>query len=238
MAYAIGATFGGMSGAFLGAYDSTVNASQFEFSFSIFVLAMVIVGGLGSIWGAVMGALLLSYINYYLIPDVSTTCRHVRAQLQPHRPVVRDLRLPPRPRDDPPSSGTDPGAKTNLELTKSTAPTSCHGRRRDERRRGRDGTASDRAGQALMRVEQMSKQFGGLVAVNDVSVDIPLHSIVSIIGPNGAGKTTLFNMLTGLYRPSAGRIFFRDHDITGKRPDVISGSGSRGRSRTSGSSAR
>jgi branched-chain amino acid transport system permease protein len=70
MEYAIGAAFGGMSGAFLGAYDSTVNASQFEFSFSIFVLSMVIVGGLGSIWGAVMGALLLSYINYYLIPDV------------------------------------------------------------------------------------------------------------------------------------------------------------------------
>ena len=73
MAYAIGASFGGMSGAFLGAYDSTVNASQFEFSFSIFVLAMIIVGGLGSIWGAVAGALLLSYINYYLIPDVFNT---------------------------------------------------------------------------------------------------------------------------------------------------------------------
>ena len=70
MAYAIGASFGGMSGAFLGSYYTTVNASQFEFSFSIFVLAMIIVGGLGSIWGAVLGALLLSYINYYLIPDV------------------------------------------------------------------------------------------------------------------------------------------------------------------------
>jgi branched-chain amino acid transport system permease protein len=70
MAYAIGATFGGMSGAFLGAFDTTVNAGQFAFSFSIFVLAMIIVGGLGSIWGAVLGALLLSYINYYLIPDV------------------------------------------------------------------------------------------------------------------------------------------------------------------------
>jgi branched-chain amino acid transport system permease protein len=69
MAYSIGATFGGMSGAFLGAYASTVNADQFQFSFSIFVLAMIIVGGLGSIWGAVMGALLLSYINYYLIPN-------------------------------------------------------------------------------------------------------------------------------------------------------------------------
>ena len=69
-AYAIGATFGGMSGVFLGAYATTVNSDEFQFSFSIFVLAMIIVGGLGSIWGAVTGALLLSYINYYLIPDV------------------------------------------------------------------------------------------------------------------------------------------------------------------------
>ncbi len=76
MAYAIGATFGGMSGAFLGAYYTTVNAGQFAFSFSIFVLAMIIVGGLGSIWGAVLGALLLSYINYYLIPDVLNTIPH------------------------------------------------------------------------------------------------------------------------------------------------------------------
>src|SRR3954471_5907014 len=70
LAYGIGAVFGGMSGAFLGAYYTTVNASQFAFSFSIFVLAMIIVGGLGSIWGAVLGALLLSYINFYFIPDV------------------------------------------------------------------------------------------------------------------------------------------------------------------------
>jgi branched-chain amino acid transport system permease protein len=70
LAYAIGAAFGGMSGAFLGALYTSVNAGQFAFSFSIFVLAMIIVGGLGSIWGAVVGALALSYINYYLIPDV------------------------------------------------------------------------------------------------------------------------------------------------------------------------
>jgi branched-chain amino acid transport system permease protein len=73
LAYAMGAAFGGMSGAFLGAYFTTVNAGQFAFSFSIFVLAMIIVGGLGSIWGAVLGALLLSYINYYFIPDVFNT---------------------------------------------------------------------------------------------------------------------------------------------------------------------
>ena len=76
LAYAIGAAFGGMSGAFLGALYTSVNAGQFAFSFSIFVLAMIIVGGLGSIWGAVVGALALSYTNYYLIPDVLNEVPH------------------------------------------------------------------------------------------------------------------------------------------------------------------
>jgi branched-chain amino acid transport system ATP-binding protein len=78
---------------------------------------------------------------------------------------------------------------------------------------------------ALMSIDGVSKVFGGLVAVNDVSVGVPARSITSIIGPNGAGKTTLFNMLTGLYKPSAGQIRFRDKDITSKRPDLISALG-------------
>ncbi len=69
-AYASGAAIGGMSGAFLAAYLNTVNADQFAFSFSIFVLAMVILGGMGSVWGVVLGAILLSFINNRLIPDV------------------------------------------------------------------------------------------------------------------------------------------------------------------------
>jgi branched-chain amino acid transport system permease protein len=69
-AYGTGAAFGGMSGAFLASYLNTVNADQFAFSFSIFVLAMVILGGLGSIWGVVLGAVALTFINYRLIPDV------------------------------------------------------------------------------------------------------------------------------------------------------------------------
>jgi branched-chain amino acid transport system permease protein len=70
LAYGTGAAFGGVSGAFLGSYLNTVNADQFQFSFSIFVLAMVILGGLGSIWGVVVGAIALSFINNRLIPDV------------------------------------------------------------------------------------------------------------------------------------------------------------------------
>jgi branched-chain amino acid transport system ATP-binding protein len=78
---------------------------------------------------------------------------------------------------------------------------------------------------AMLRAERVSKEFGGLVAVSDVSIDVPKRSIVSIIGPNGAGKTTLFNMLTGLYKPSAGRIYYDERDITSKRPDLITSLG-------------
>jgi len=70
MAYATGAAFGGMAGAFLGSYLNTVNADQFQFSFSIFVLAMIILGGLGSIWGVALGAVVLTMVNRYLIPNV------------------------------------------------------------------------------------------------------------------------------------------------------------------------
>jgi branched-chain amino acid transport system permease protein len=69
-AYATGAAFGGIAGAFLAAYLNTVNADQFAFSFSIFVLAMVILGGIGNILGVVVGAIVLSFVNVWLIPDV------------------------------------------------------------------------------------------------------------------------------------------------------------------------
>jgi branched-chain amino acid transport system ATP-binding protein len=77
----------------------------------------------------------------------------------------------------------------------------------------------------ILRADQVTKEFGGLVAVNDVYFGLPSHSIVSLIGPNGAGKTTLFNMMTGLYKPTAGRIFLAQRDITRSRPDVITGLG-------------
>jgi branched-chain amino acid transport system ATP-binding protein len=78
-----------------------------------------------------------------------------------------------------------------------------------------DGTAN------LLEATGVTKQFGGLTAVDDVTFAIPQRSIVSIIGPNGAGKTTFFNILTGLYRPTLGRIAFEGANITAGRPDRI-----------------
>jgi len=73
----------------------------------------------------------------------------------------------------------------------------------------------------LLVASDVRKEFGGLVAVNDVDFTIPQGSIVSLIGPNGAGKTTFFNMLTGVYNPTAGRIVFDGTDLTGKPPHAI-----------------
>jgi branched-chain amino acid transport system permease protein len=70
LAYATGAAFGGIAGAFLGSFLNTVNADQFQFYVSILVLGMIILGGLGSIWGVVLGAITLSFINNWFIPDV------------------------------------------------------------------------------------------------------------------------------------------------------------------------
>ena len=74
----------------------------------------------------------------------------------------------------------------------------------------------------VLRTESLTRRFGGLTAVDNLSINLAGGSVHAIIGPNGAGKTTFFNLVTGLISPSSGRIFFRGRDITGCRPHVIS----------------
>ena len=101
-------------------------------------------------------------------------------------------------------------------------------RRVTRRRNTRVVSAAAVAGetdQSVIECEDVSKVFGGLVAVDSVAFSIPQRSIVSIIGPNGAGKTTFFNMLTGLYKPTTGTLRYYGVDITEERPDVITSYG-------------
>jgi branched-chain amino acid transport system ATP-binding protein len=76
-----------------------------------------------------------------------------------------------------------------------------------------------------LRVQKLTRRFGGLVAIDDMSFAVPAEGITAIIGPNGAGKTTLFSMISGFLLPTEGRIFFEDAEITGVAPERIAARG-------------
>lgn len=72
----------------------------------------------------------------------------------------------------------------------------------------------------LLSIQALSKSFGGLKAVQSVSMDVPLGSLTALIGPNGAGKTTLFALMSGFLRPDSGQVYFDGGNITGRAPDI------------------
>lgn len=77
----------------------------------------------------------------------------------------------------------------------------------------------------LLKAENITQRFGGVVAIDNATVEMKKNEIVGIIGPNGAGKTTLFNVITGMYTPTEGKVLFHDKDITGQKPYNITSLG-------------
>src|SRR5512139_1806232 len=78
---------------------------------------------------------------------------------------------------------------------------------------------------AFFRLEQLVMQFGGLTAVNNFSMTLEAGELMGLIGPNGAGKTTVFNMITGIHTPTAGRVVWRDENVTPLAPQQIAAKG-------------
>jgi branched-chain amino acid transport system ATP-binding protein len=90
--------------------------------------------------------------------------------------------------------------------------------------------ATDRVSvRPLIELDSLTKRYGALAAVDNVSMQVPIGEVRAVIGPNGAGKTTLFHLITGVVKPTAGRVRFADEDITGLPAHIIC---QRGLSRT------
>ena len=78
---------------------------------------------------------------------------------------------------------------------------------------------------SLLEVQQLTRRFGGLIAVNGVDFTVNEGEILAVIGPNGAGKSTLFKLITSFLRPSSGRVVFRDEEISALKPHVVARKG-------------
>ena len=222
-----------MAGTFLGSFFGTVNADQFEFSFSIFVLAMIILGGLGSIWGVALGAIALSFINNRLIPDVLNDVPSkvgldfdltqlgfgIFGFLLVIMMVLRPQGLIPERRHQAEFADVlDDGDPVRGGARMSTTPT----RQAEQDRLN--------AGPAILETRYLSKIFGGLTAVNGVSFRVPEKSIVSIIGPERRRQDDVLQHAHGALPAVAGERHLRrqgrHHEAAGpdhrarRRPDV------------------
>jgi branched-chain amino acid transport system permease protein len=198
--FLIAALFASIAGWLLAHFQRTVNPSAFGLKMGIEYLFMAVIGGVGYVWGAIVGAALIKLLDDYLqvaLPALIGTSGSYEVivfgvamvLVLKYMPdgiwslVARKLPRPPRKMDwqdaEPLSARSKPAM-----------------------------------GELVLKVDKIRKQFGGLIAVNDISFDIHAGRIVGLIGPNGAGKSTTFNLITGVLSKTSGKVTYRGHDIS------------------------
>jgi branched-chain amino acid transport system permease protein len=234
LAFAIGAGFAGATGTYFVAKLQTATPEMFMFPVSVMILVMIVFGGIGSIWGVVLGALILQILQSWFLEDLSQWLHalgrliHV-AWLQQIELVqsielifglilvtmmlYRRQGLIPATRAVPALSLAEQAAQVEL-----AAPG------RAEKLRVLDNIAYQGVG-PLLDIKDMTVRFGGLVALRSVSLTVPARSVVAVIGPNGSGKSTLFNAVTGLVTPEAGKVSLAGYPIERLPPHDVLGRG-------------
>ena len=209
LAFACGASFAGVMGVVFSAKQVFINPESFTFLESIGVLAMVILGGMGSIPGAVLGATVVTVLNLQVLKGLSLWLN----ELKNAGVTVLGYNLADLPTQLEPAKYERMIFGLILVLMMIFRPQGIL----PARRRQRELARARERGRACSRPAASPSASAGLTAVNDV--DFALESgIASIIGPNGAGKTTLFNVFTGLYAPDAGAVTFRGTPLVGPPP--------------------
>ncbi len=200
MAFALSAALTGLGGALFATHNSFIAPAIFGFDLSILMLLFVILGGLGTVWGPAVGTAVL-----LILPELIVGFTHVRLVIY-GAVMLACLYFMPQ------------GIAGFFE-----------DRLRERKRQKRRLPAADAEGlkaaiarrqmpggvEALVEIAGVSKVFGGLVALDNLTMEIQPGAIHSLIGPNGAGKTTLVNVLSGFYRPDGGDVRFAGERVTG-----------------------
>ena len=230
MAFAIGAAFAGMTGVFFVAKLQTATPDMFGFPVSVMILVMVVFGGMGSVWGVVAGAAVLSLLQSWFLPSLTQWAHAIGASLDnawlQQVDFARSIELifgiilvvMMLYRRD----GLIPATRKQHAL--SFEAQNVQGVRRG----GFDPAAAakvlgdlPRKSGNLLEVRGVTVRFGGLVALNKVDIAVPAGGVVAVIGPNGSGKSTLFNVITGLVPADGGSIRFDGAEVLGLKPHEI-----------------
>ncbi|MBV8492896.1 MAG: branched-chain amino acid ABC transporter ATP-binding protein/permease [Alphaproteobacteria bacterium] len=226
LAFATGAAFAGATGTLFVAKLQTATPEMFGFPVSVMILVMIVFGGIGSVWGVVLGALILQILQSWFLEDLSgwlqSLGRLIHVEWLQHIELASSIELifglilvlMMLYRRE----GLIPATRRVAALTteeQTAAPT----RGGFENLKGL-GAIDEREG-PLLDVSGLTVRFGGLVALREVSLSMPTHSVLAVIGPNGSGKSTLFNAVTGLVPAESGQIRFAGNDISGAPPHVV-----------------
>ena len=201
-AFALGAFYAGVSGALFAGLAQFVNPDAFVFPVSILYVTMSILGGIDSLVGAAIGGAMLT-----VLPELLRGTADYKDFLTGFLLLLLLIFLP---------EGIVGLVRTRLAAAAGAAAMPSTGE--GEFRLQLPATMASQkelAGGPLLKVENIGINFGGLRALQDVGLTLGADEILSVIGPNGAGKTTLFNLISGLNRPTSGKIYFDGRDVTG-----------------------
>ena len=226
LAFAIGAAFAGATGTFYVAKLQTATPEMFGFPVSVMILVMVVLGGMGSVWGVVVGAVLLQLLQSWFLEDLTGWIHDLGQAI--HQPWMLRIDLTESVelifglilvfmmlfRRD----GLIPATRKQPALTFEQQHAEIH-------RGGFTSLAGlgdfAHEGHKGLEVSAVTVRYGGLVALNAIELTVPAGSVVAVIGPNGSGKSTLFNAITGLTHADAGAIRFDDENLLGLPPHQI-----------------
>ena len=214
-AFAGGAFIAGATGAFFASFQDSVFPNNFDFPQLVIVYCMVILGGLGNVAGVILGAILLSILPEFL--------REYGAYRMMFYGLILIVLMALRPQGIIGSISFLSRAKKRPDKDETgvlRASTDLYYEAGD---RGRsEGKGQYCLGERLvLEVKEVLQNFGGVVAVDNLSFHVREREILSIIGPNGAGKTTVNNLITGIYPPTSGAIFYEGKKISGLKPHQV-----------------